>query len=63
LSGYGDLWEDLRAVREQLGKLMPAVDTNSYAAARKSATAIASRVEELMTRWAAIQVEMEKQDD
>jgi hypothetical protein len=63
MSAYGKLWEELRAIREQLGKLVPAADLNSLEGAERSTTAVAKEVRALMARWAAIKIEMEKIDE
>jgi len=58
MSDYGKKWEDVRLIREEIKRLVPTANTESFEQAAVSLESFKSLLDTLMTRWATLEDEM-----
>ena len=62
MSKYGQKWEQVRLIREEIKRLVPTANTDSFHQANNSLESFKSLLDVLMMRWETLEAEMKEED-
>ena len=62
MSKYGRQWEDIRLIREEIKRLVPTANVNSFNEASDSLESFKSLLDIMMMRWETLESEMKEND-
>jgi len=61
MSEYGKKWEDIRLIREEIKRLVPTANVNSFNEASDSLESFKSLLDILMMRWEVLEAEIKEE--
>jgi len=61
MSEYGKRWEDIRLIREEIKRLVPTANVDSFNTALNSLESFKALLDVLMMRWETLESEMKEE--
>lgn len=62
MSKYGQKWEQIHLIREEIKRLVPTANTDSFHQASNSLESFKSLLDILMMRWETLEAEMKEEE-
>jgi hypothetical protein len=63
MSEYGKKWEDIRLIREEIKRLVPTANTDSFHSASNSLESFKALLDVLMMRWEVLEAEIKEMQE